>query len=165
LCSSGFSNGAVVIVRKEDIKNYQSVKKSVFKKNRKLAITLIELVLVVIILAILVVVAIPRYTRTMERSIDREAYANLSLILAAEKIYRMRNNNQYWGPIGIDSATDINSNLGLELNEIRFNYEIDASTPPTNPPTFAATAARTVGFTRTWSITQDMLEPQCSGCP
>lgn len=56
--------------------------------------TMIEILVVIIIIGILAGMALPNYMRTKERSLGKEAIANLKLIGAAERIYRMETANQ-----------------------------------------------------------------------
>ena len=52
--------------------------------KRRFGFSLLELIMIVIILGILVSIALPRYIRAVERSIDKEAIANLQLNFADE---------------------------------------------------------------------------------
>lgn len=51
--------------------------------------TLLEMLIVVVIIAVLAALALPNYFGMKEREYDRDAGANLKLIMAAQKIYRM----------------------------------------------------------------------------
>ncbi|MCM8795768.1 MAG: prepilin-type N-terminal cleavage/methylation domain-containing protein, partial [Candidatus Omnitrophica bacterium] len=51
--------------------------------------TLLELVVVIIIIGILATFGISQYIPARERALGKEAIANLKLIAAAERIYRM----------------------------------------------------------------------------
>ena len=87
--------------------------------------TLIELIAIVVIIGILAAIAYPRYQKTKERALGREAVSNLRLILAAERIHRM-NNGKYWPDTAwTNSMVDINQNLKLSLSDTNFLYTID----------------------------------------
>lgn len=134
------------------------------KADKMAALSLMELIIVVIILGILLAIAIPQYTKVVERSHDKEAYTNLNLILAAQKVYRLKNND-YYGPD--NSFATINTNLELELKDTNFDYEITAVTSDPDPDTFTATATRNSGsyINHYWEITQ-ATDPSCfNGCP
>ena len=80
------------------------------------AVTLLEILAVVVIIGILVALALPKFGTIKERAIDKEAKANLKLIQAAEKIYRMEVGSYYPAPVDSPKYTqDINTNLKLSL--------------------------------------------------
>jgi len=126
--------------------------------------SLIELMVVVVVLGILVSVALPQYRRAVERSIDREAQSNLMLIQAGQKIYKMKNQN-YYGPQ--DSISSINTNLGVDLTETNFDYNINAA----NATAFITKATRQAGkyAGHYWVVDPTSIEPTCfpgtSSCP
>jgi len=130
------------------------------------AFSLIELMIVVIILGILVAVAIPQYTRAIERSHDNEAINNLQLIVAAQKIYFLKNGN-YWpglcpGGGSEDGIDSINTNLGLDLTENCFDYEVFHAGCAGYPPDGygGGRAQRNAGgFDRPWRFTTEHNEP------
>ena len=139
------------------------------KKNR--GFTLAELLIVILIVAIFAVLGLPGLTKTKENAIGREAQANLKLIAAAEKIYRMEAGGYYPVPTGtITSVSDINSNLRLSLpssSGVNWNYSVTDNTSDT----FTATATRTTGAGAgtyagcTWSITHSTDKPTTETCP
>ena len=53
------------------------------------AFTLIELIIVTVIIAVLAAIALPNYTKAKEQALGKEALANLRVIAAAEKIYKV----------------------------------------------------------------------------
>ena len=57
--------------------------------------TLLEILITVIIIGILSAIAIPNYTKSRERSLDKEAQIVLNLIHAAEKMHYMRSTSYY----------------------------------------------------------------------
>ncbi|MDP2938962.1 MAG: prepilin-type N-terminal cleavage/methylation domain-containing protein [Candidatus Omnitrophota bacterium] len=136
------------------------------------AFTLLELIVTIIIIGILASIALPNYTKAMERSRDQEAITNLKLIKAAERIY-LAENNSYFGPQAYDGGTAnnetaINTNLHLYLPadvSLAWNYYI-SSAAAGPPPTFTAVALRNAGgFNRTWTITEVGDQPICNPVP
>lgn len=95
-----------------------------YKKDR--GFTLIELLIVIIIIGILAAVALPQFNKTKEHALGKEAIANLKLIAAAEKIYRMENENNYYYPSSgnLTNISDINTNLKLSLTEANWDYGV-----------------------------------------
>ncbi len=78
--------------------------------------TLVELIIVVVIIGILVAFASPQFAVTKERALDKEAKAIISLIQAAEKIYKMEEGPYYPWPTGSTAnITNINNFLRLSL--------------------------------------------------
>jgi len=129
--------------------------------------TLLELITVVIIVAILVAISVPQYLKTVERSYDKEAIANLKLIKAAQKIYKLEY-LVYYGAPNQDLINLINLNLRLDLNESVWDYYIVSGgvgqnnffyayarryPPYKNPPE---------DYGRRWGISQALDEPICA---
>lgn len=118
-------------------------------KMGKKSFTLMELMIVVVILGVLATLSVTQYISARERALDREAEANLRLILAAERTYRMEdNNNQY---IQTNDTALTNTFLKLLLPQggnRAWNYFVHTQAGNTD---FCAQATRTVGG-RTWSI-------------
>jgi len=94
-----------------------------FKK--KIGFTLNELIMVVIIVGILAAIAIPSYYKTVQVARAKEAKSALRLIQAGQKIYRSKNPGYY----DSDNITDINTNLGLDLEESYWDYRANSATP------------------------------------
>lgn len=85
-----------------------------YKKDR--GFTLIELLIVVISIGILAALAFPQFTKSKEHALGREAIANLKLIAAAERIYRMELGVYYPIPPEPEGdEVDINSYLRLSV--------------------------------------------------
>jgi len=125
--------------------------------QRENAFSMVELLVVVAIVAILAAIALPNYNKMKEQAVDREAIANLKLLQAAQKIYRMEI-GFYEGPDS--SVTTLNTNLKLDLNNKNWGYSTAATTGQ-------ATATR-AGGARSWSLgVSDTGDPCCSGsdCP
>jgi prepilin-type N-terminal cleavage/methylation domain-containing protein len=117
---------------------------------------LIEIIIVLIIIGILVTFAMPQFSKTRERAFDSEAKANLRLMQAAEKIYRMEIGD-YYGPSNVIAT--INSNLKLSLpGTSKWNYSVAA--------TGNSSAAR-AGGGRTWTLLIGADDATCAGagCP
>jgi len=119
------------------------------------AVTLLEILTVIIIIGILVALALPNFGTMKERALDREAKANLKLIQAAEKIYRMEAGFYY--PKDADNFETnigtINTNLRLSLTERNWDYSVTGGDPGTaTPEAGSATAART-GVSGSWTRT------------
>lgn len=129
--------------------------------------TFIELIVVLVVAAVLVGLAIPNFTKTRERALDKEAQTGLRLIQAAEKIYRLKN-SFYYPNTGSAATSDINSMLQLDLSSSSWNYGINAVSGD-----FGGTANRInepSGWDRTWSLNRDSsASPTCTGdvgaCP
>ncbi len=102
-----------------------------FKEER--GFTLIELLVVIVIVAILAGLTFPQFSKTKEHAIGKEAKANLKLIGAAEKIYRIESANQAYfscqclcsgtGATCCDNTTDgCNYFLKLSLTPSNWTY-------------------------------------------
>lgn len=118
---------------------------------------LIEVIIVVIIIGILVTFAMPQFSKTRERAFDNEAKANLRLMQAAEKIYKMEIGG-YYGPSNVIAA--INTNLKLSIPAVsKWNYSVTNN--------LGDSAAQRAGGGRTWSLTIAADDPSCAGagCP
>lgn len=119
--------------------------------------TLIELMVVVVIVGILAAIAVPTFTNTKEKTLDREAIAALQLMKAANKLYYARNEFYFPSSGTVTALTSINGNLSLALNDSNWQYSVQWITS-TN---FRVNASR-VGGARSWSA-QAATDPTCSG--
>ena len=118
--------------------------------------TLIELMVVVIIIGILAAIAVPQYTTTREKAVDKEAISALKLVRAANKQYFAKYNHYYPASGSVASISSINNNLSLDLNNASWSYSISGS----GGTNFTASGARSG---RNWSITQSGTNPSCAG--
>ena len=92
------------------------------KKNNHKGFTLIELMVVIVILGIIAAYAIPNYGTSITRANQKDAAAQLRAVHAAQNIYRLQNNGNYWlNGTELDEA-DINTALGLNLVAGDVNY-------------------------------------------
>lgn len=125
---------------------------------------LTELLIVLVIIGILASLALPAYTKTKERALDKEAQTALRLIQAGEKLYFLRNDNYY--PNSNINSINQTLQLGLPSNNPNWDYGIIN----VSSATFTATASRAgnfpSGWNRTWQIDSFNI-PWCSGtnCP
>ncbi|MEI6631957.1 MAG: prepilin-type N-terminal cleavage/methylation domain-containing protein [bacterium] len=92
------------------------------KKN--IAVTLVEILVTLIILAILIALVLPQFSTMRERSLSKEAMANLKLIDAAEKIYRMEEGFYYPYSSSVSDQQDINVNLKIAITAGNWGYDI-----------------------------------------
>lgn len=135
------------------------VRKTIAEKhNFLMGFTLIELIVVVIIIGILVSFALPQFGVTKERTLDREAKANLALMRAAERIYRMEIGYYYPNTGSVSNVGSINTDLRLSLPDTsspNWSYSISS-------PTGIGAATR---LGRTWTLDSagSSEDPACTG--
>jgi len=122
----------------------------------KFGFTLLEVMVVIIIIGILATIGLVNYTGTKEHALGKEAQANLKLIAAAEKIYRLETTDYY---LSTDMAA-INANLKLAFPTANYNwnYAITGTTGVTDA--FTATASRAGAATDcVYKITNALDDP------
>jgi prepilin-type N-terminal cleavage/methylation domain-containing protein len=90
------------------------------KITMKRGFTLLELLVVLIIIGVLSTLGITHYGGVREQALDREAVANVLLIMSAERIYRMEDDNQLW--YYSNDVGQLNTNLKLSLSPGNWNY-------------------------------------------
>jgi type II secretory pathway pseudopilin PulG len=96
------------------------------------AFTLIELIVVVVIIITLALIAIPSYSKSKNRALQKEAISNMKLIAAGERIYKMENNT-YFNCSCVSAANCDNASNGcnyflkLMLNTSNWIYSVSAS--------------------------------------
>jgi prepilin-type N-terminal cleavage/methylation domain-containing protein len=122
----------------------------------KNSFTLIELLVVIIIIGILASIALPNFGPAREKAMDNEAKANIKLIIAAERIYRMENDAYY-----DSSAGSLNDNLKLALpSGSQANWTYTATVGTDN---VTVRAQRSAGAGRCWQMDVSADEPSaCS---
>ncbi len=109
-------------------------------RPRRAGVTWLELLVTITIIAILMAMLLPNYTGNMEHARANEAFANLKLILAGQRVYRLKTG--YFLPsVGTVGVAVVNANLRLKIQEKNFTY----TAGPSNANAFVATAARLSG--------------------
>ncbi|MEI6831897.1 MAG: prepilin-type N-terminal cleavage/methylation domain-containing protein [Candidatus Omnitrophota bacterium] len=113
-------------------KSAQLENKIVKKDNFLTGFTLLELIIVVVIIGIMAALAMPQYNKTKERVLQKEAIANIKLIAAAEKIYRMEAGGYLgcycYNPTHCANAGyGCNALLHLSLSTSKWNYWVNIS--------------------------------------
>lgn len=112
----------------------------------KRGFTLVELLIVLVIIGILASVAVPNYTRMVERAKAEQAVTYLKVIRTGEKIY-YASNVSYTACANIG---EIKSRLGAEVTDEHYLFSV-TSNPSTS---FLATAKRKTDNT-TITLDQD----------
>ena len=133
--------------------------------KRDHAFTLTELLVVVIIIGVMAAFTVPNYTKSVERSHQKDAETQLKTIWSADQIYRAQN-GAYWPPVSeSNDIAAINSNLGLGIIPNGMTYNCASSA--TN--TFTCTASRDPSGSFVISVNEaqiSSLNPSCTGnCP
>lgn len=126
----------------------------------KKGITLVEILIVVIIVGIVASLGIFNFSNVKEDALKKEAFGNLKLIRAAERIYYLEQGEYYIG----DTIPKLNNNLRLALpNKSSPDWEYDTDICGCGLATRTKTSD-------TWYLTtdneNDPLNGSCSGsCP
>ena len=128
--------------------------------------TLTEIIIVILIIGVLVTLAVTQYASYKETTLDKEAKANLKLIIAAEKIYKMETSLYYAsGTTQPDAITNINTNLRLLLSTAD-NRNWDYLTTATAGTSCCAQSTRNGGDARTFRMRHSENDPVSgSTCP
>jgi len=98
---------------------------------------MMELLVVCIIVGILASIALVQLQGPKEDALSKEAKANLKLIAAAEKVYRL----EVGGYVDAANEIEINSRLRLMLPKSQTNWKYNV-TKPGGDSTFTATSLR-----------------------
>jgi len=131
---------------------------------RRKSVTLMEMLVVIIIIGVLAALALPNFGPFKEKTLEREAKASLSLVRAAEKIYRME--NSFYCPdsgTGTILTSAINTNLKLSFltgSSRNWDYKIVS----TGANDFSARARRVTDPTKVWCITDADEDPYTAAC-
>jgi len=116
----------------------------------KKGFTLVELIAVIMILGLLAAMAIPRFTRTIEETKNREAIAVLTMIRSAQRMYYI----EYENYVTALNADEINNSLQLAIESKDWDFQTSKIT--TTPPSFNVVAVRTLpGRGRTIVMNKD----------
>jgi len=119
---------------------------------------MIEIIIALIIVAILSTLALTNYGSYKERTMDKEAKANLKLIIAAEKIYKLEIGAYY----GTTQIALINENLRLLLPTDEKNWKYITTVSAGNA---CAEATRATDATKRWKMSNTEDEPGSGACP
>lgn len=141
--------------------------------HKSLGFSLLELAIVIVIIGILATFGIAQYRSAQERALDKQAQANLRLILAAERVWRLDDNNSPPQYIACGSTVVCNSALGLLLPTANpsWAYRVNVQAIGNNPAqAFAAQATRTQTPERFWCLREPTAEvpdpqPTPGACP
>ncbi len=128
--------------------------------------SLLELIVVVVIVGVLAVLGAAQYGGYRERTLNKEALANLRLIQAAQRVYFLEHGH-YYPPsgTGVSTISDIDSNLKLTIPSTdanpKWNYNVSS--------TGETTATRAGDDSRALILPVDSeTAPRCTGstkCP
>ena len=134
--------------------------------NKIKAFTLLEILVTVIIIGILVGLAIPNFTKSRERALDKEAQTVLILIQSAEKMYYMKDGTSYY-PSAANTSVSVNSiNVSLRLNLFSASWDYGINTGADTA--YTATALRkdtSAEWIRTWEIIASDTAARCVSGP
>lgn len=128
-----------------------------------------ELIIVILIIGVIAAIGFSNYARSRENTLDKEAFANLRLIQAAENVYRFESGAVYPRTLANESnIANINQFLKLSLPTAgRWNYRVSGQTSP-NPGCAQATRNGDNGraFVMTLANTGDpQASPPAGACP
>lgn len=118
-----------------------------------------ELLVVILIIGIIAAVSLPNFIRSREAVYDREAQANLKLIIAAERAFKIEQGNY----TAEASNAGINNNLSLYLrvSDPKWNYSATRG----GGSTLCAQATRNGEGNRNWRLRVTEQNPVNTTCP
>ena len=91
-------------------------------------VTLVEIIVVVALVALIAAFTIPDYKKSLERSDEKEAINNLTMIWEAMQIHRVKTGN--FVTQDLDEVADINQLLRINIIESNVDYSCDFQTGP-----------------------------------
>ena len=127
-------------------------------KNTKGGFTLIELLVVVLIIGILSSIALPQYTKAVEKSRASEAMAFAADWVTAQSIYKMANGN--YAPAE-DGKPSTNLDVTLPTSQVKY-FTVADSTATGTPKTATLTLER-VGSSTSYTLTVKMDNEDSDG--
>lgn len=87
----------------------------------------------VVVIITLALIAIPNYTKSKERALQREAISNIKLIAAAERVYKMEKGSYVdcncSSADNCRNASGCNTILSLMLNTTNWQYGFTVNNP------------------------------------
>lgn len=103
----------------------------IFSKGNLRAFSLMEVIVVIIIVGVMASIALPNFTKTIERSHEQDALTQLGAIRATNVMYFARQ-QVYWPPVGWPLGTaraDIDDAFGLNIiaNGMTYTCQITAT--------------------------------------
>lgn len=132
----------------------------------KRGFTLLELVIIIVIIGVLATMGISQYYPLRENALRREAQANLRLIIAAQRVYRMeQDSHDYYQSSGASTSDHISNinyilKLYLPFSSTRsWDYRTWG-----NNTTCCANATRITGAS-TFRMRCNETDPVQAGCP
>jgi type IV pilus assembly protein PilA len=117
----------------------------------KMAFTLIELLAVIIIVGVLVALAVPNYTKAVERTKAQQAISYLKIIAGGEQMY-WDNNSTY---VECANSAEIRSILGVDISEEAYTFVVGKGVTNNIIDSFIATATRKTDPSKTITIDQN----------
>lgn len=132
---------------------------------KKVAFTIVELLVVVIVIGVLASMAVPNFSRMKERAVEKQARTMVKQILSREKNYRYTNaSSSYLGCTGTAQCAD---RLNMDLNDGNWDYSFVIASPMSSSYARARRVA-TSGLTKEFRTLQTggmrCYGADCLGC-